>query len=87
MQEVLGLSEEQTAQVRTLNEEQVERMKKLRPSEEEMHARMEKMEKIRREHDTALEKVLSPEQYATFRKSREEHAREMHKRHHSPHPE
>lgn len=39
------------------------------------------------EHDAALENVLSPEQYATFRKSREEHARGMHKRHHSPHPE
>jgi hypothetical protein len=73
MQKELGLSEEQTARVRTINEQHVAQMEKLRPSEEEMRARAEQMDRIRNEHDAALKKVLDAGQYETFRNSREAH--------------
>jgi len=82
----LGLTPEQVDKVRAINEKHVTEMQALMPSEEEMRARHEKMERIRAEQDAALKAVLTPEQYASFSTSREEH--EKHRplrRHHDTH--
>jgi Spy/CpxP family protein refolding chaperone len=86
MQEELGLSEEQTAKVRLINEQHVTRMKQLRPSEEEMRARAEQRDRIRSEHDAALKAVLDTRQYETLRKSRATHEKRMRARRGVEHP-
>ena len=63
-----------------LTEEQASRVRAIN----ETH--IAQMNRTHEEHDAALKQVLSAEQYAKLRKSREEHEERMGKRHDGPHP-